>query len=1654
MFKFIRRRLKRESSPYLYAVKDPDINRLQERPSLDESLSALEPRYLFDAAGVATGAEVAGDAEAANQADAAMEAVNDSKESTTEDTEASADNTDAGDTEERDDSTQAPAASDKDEDADFTEDEPGETKGEEEEGQEQEEVTSQAGLDDGQPANDDAAGQNVDMDEQPASSAEAGEASNDDEDIRGDELHREDDASGSDAGDSQSKDEDNVEPDDEDSVSPEVAADGDDEHKADSPGERRGPDVVDSVLRNLQRLVDEVKVETDSQQWDARDGNEVQPDSPSTGNAAEDDLDGSLLDDRQSSERVDAVVASLKELLAELDDGDRGALDGTENSSDRISPAVYAEKDAGEDSTAQEQPPALMERREVLTDLLRESYERLVADSGVDGELGALGLRTVSGESARSLVRAETVLSRLQGLIAEIDGDVPGADDDIDSAAPRDIVFVDTSVENYESLLEGIDGEIRMVTEGVDGLAYMADALEGGDYTGVHVLGHGAEGRFTIGGTVLTAENLDGYVDEFGRIGDAMARGGELLLYGCDIAAGHDGESFVEQVSELAGGVDVAASVDDTGSAELGGDWHLEYSTGSIETSTIEATGFSALLQSATFSQEPGDQTIDEDTSLDFSSLNLEVTGGDSDMIAVASIDSGTGQLSNAGVSAPQLTATGSLSDINDFLDGLTYTPAADATETATITISVDQDDTTTSGFESQTSFSIDITPQPDSPNLSGDATLDPVDEDTSEPPGETVSNLVGGLFEDVDSGDQLAGVAVSDDASDPASGVWQYQVSGSSDWTNIDTVSVSQTNALLLAGDTSLRFDPAPDFNGDVGALTIHAVDDSAARTFTDGTTEQHVDVTDPGNTDTDDSGNSLDTSINAVPDPFTVTADTGISVDEGASKTIQQGELNITDPDLTPDQVTFTLESAVSEGQLLVNGGAVDNGDTFTQADINDGNVVYVHDGEETAGSLAVSYSVSGPDNADLTGRSLDISVQAINDTPVVSVPGSQTVGEDTTLTLSGVNAPVLADADAGGATVETTVSAANGTVALNGLTGLSVTDGADGSASVTVQGSIADINAALDGLAYQGNTDFNGPDSIEVTVDDLGESGAGGNQVDSASIAVTVNAVADTPLTGDATLAAVLEDTNEPPGETIANLLVDYSDADGDALAGGAISADGSDPASGAWQFSLDNGESWDDVGTVSSSVALALDKDAHLRFQPAENFNGAVGALTLHAIDDTGSRAFTTDPSSRQTVDTTSGDTDMDPVGGALETTVTAVNDLAEIVTDESLLIDENQTGVIDASVLEIVDVETEADQITFNITGSTLNEGTLFLDSDGSGVADTGEALGNGDSFTQADINAGILKFTHEQDTTGGQQSFDYDVDIGPETLSRTLAIEVSPINDAPVLNVPGDTDTGGTTLSADVIRGESLTFGPANIEVFDVDNTDEQLMFRIEAIPGSGALSLDDGATSAPVNVGSTFSAARLSELVYTNDGGPDNSDSFNVSLRDGAGAVIPSASINLTIQDTTESGLNENRSVQMLEDTVLDLDLGLQIADPNVADFRVNSLSPALSGNGVLFVDSDGSGTLNGMEAAISGGDSIASQAGTDLTFLPNADFNRNGSGSVSFSSRPSTAAAQPWAPKSAPSSTSCRSTTPRSPNRACRAISSSTRARRRRCP
>ncbi|MBB4665196.1 hypothetical protein BDZ31_004817 [Conexibacter arvalis] len=128
----------------------------------------------------------------------------------------------------------------------------------------------------------------------------------------------------------------------------------------------------------------------------------------------------------------------------------------------------------------------------------------------------------------------------------------------------------------------------------------------------------------------------------------------------------------------------------------------------------------------------------------------------------------------------------------------------------------------------------------------------------------------------------------------------------------------------------------------------------------------------------------------------------------------------------------------------------------------------------------------------------------ITAVNDPPIVTVPATYATGQERELALTGVD---VADVDAGDGIVSLTVTASGGgTVTAATDVGVAVTPVSGG---IRLDGTIAGLQAAFQSgrVRYQPAAGFSGDESLTVTLDDNGNTGAGGALTSTGTAIVTV-------------------------------------------------------------------------------------------------------------------------------------------------------------------------------------------------------------------------------------------------------------------------------------------------------------------------------------------------------------------------------------------------------------------------------------------------------------------------------------------------------------------------------------------------------------------
>ena len=149
------------------------------------------------------------------------------------------------------------------------------------------------------------------------------------------------------------------------------------------------------------------------------------------------------------------------------------------------------------------------------------------------------------------------------------------------------VVFVDAGVDNYHQLVDGVipTAEVFVLDTAADGIEQISQVLQQRQNVGaVHIVSHGAPGCLYLGNTQLSLNTFNRYASQLQKWNVA-----NLLLYGCNVAAGDAGAEFIAKLQALTG-AEIAASKTLTGSAAKGGNWELEITTGTIESSLAFTT--------------------------------------------------------------------------------------------------------------------------------------------------------------------------------------------------------------------------------------------------------------------------------------------------------------------------------------------------------------------------------------------------------------------------------------------------------------------------------------------------------------------------------------------------------------------------------------------------------------------------------------------------------------------------------------------------------------------------------------------------------------------------------------------------------------------------------------------------------------------------------------------------------------------------------------------------------------------------------------------------------------------------------------------------------------------------------------------------------
>jgi len=552
-------------------------------------------------------------------------------------------------------------------------------------------------------------------------------------------------------------------------------------------------------------------------------------------------------------------------------------------------------------------------------------------------------------------------------------------------------------------------------------------------------------------------------------------------------------------------------SITDSGGTANGG---VDTSATLIATSvSVVAVNDAPIVTSSggasTFTEGDGGTVIDSGLTLSdpdnstLASATVSITGNfqSGDVLSFINDGSTMGNITatyDAGTAAMTLTsadATATLAQWQAALRSVTYGNSSDAPSTANRTISFVAND----GQNDSTAATkiVSVTAVNDAPQITAPASIG-VTEDIP-------SAITGISFSDVDAGSANVTVTLSIGSGTlSATSGGGVTVGGTASALTL-TGSIANINS-FIAG-SNLSFTTAANATADV-TLTVNINDG--------GNT---------GNGGAQSANETITLQVAAVNDAPTITAPGSIAITEDIPGALTG--ISFTDVDAGSGNVTVTFSvpsgtlSATSGSGVFIGGTASALTLTGSLADINAfiaaSGITFTTASNATA-NVTLSVTINDGGNTGSGGAQTDttnvtLTVTAVNDAPVNSVPTAQSVDQDSALVFNSGNGNLISisDVDAGSNMVEVTLSTTNGLLSLSDITGLSFSTGdGTGDASMTFTGSLSAINNALDGLVFTPTGGYNGPASITIVTNDQGWSGSGGAQTDTDTVSITVNSL----------------------------------------------------------------------------------------------------------------------------------------------------------------------------------------------------------------------------------------------------------------------------------------------------------------------------------------------------------------------------------------------------------------------------------------------------------------------------------------------------------------------------------------------------------------
>ena len=280
-----------------------------------------------------------------------------------------------------------------------------------------------------------------------------------------------------------------------------------------------------------------------------------------------------------------------------------------------------------------------------------------------------------------------------------------------------------------------------------------------------------------------------------------------------------------------------------------------------------------------------------------------------------------------------------------------------------------------------------------------------------------------------------------------------------------------SSTGAITVANSAALNYETNPSFS-----LTVQVTDNGSPVQSGSGTITVNL------------------TDLNEAP----VVTPATFSLPENSANATPVGTVLYADPDAGQTHV-FSITAGNTGGAFGINSstGAIT---VANSAVLN----------YETTPSFSLTVRVTDNGAGPLFGSAtITVNLTNVNEKPVITAPASVSGHLSVDVKIEGIS---LADPDAGADDLSLVLAVGGGKLTVRtDVSGGVTTAVGNGTSSVTIVGSLAKINATLgatNGLLYNSNGFVATSTTLTLNADDLGHTGSGGSQTDSASITINLN------------------------------------------------------------------------------------------------------------------------------------------------------------------------------------------------------------------------------------------------------------------------------------------------------------------------------------------------------------------------------------------------------------------------------------------------------------------------------------------------------------------------------------------------------------------